>query len=194
MLRIDDTIFSFDILEKKFSCDLPECHGDCCRYGDAGAPLSKEEASTLEEIWPDVKPYLRPEGIKSVEAQGTSMKDIDNELVTPLIDNRECAYTIYKNNIYMCGIEQAFNDGKISFKKPLSCHLFPAKIKQFSDFRAVNYSELPVCTAARRKGQGKGIYVYQFLKEPLIRALGKALYNELCQAAKGLRKNGQIKR
>ncbi|MGE5420694.1 MAG: DUF3109 family protein [Chloroflexota bacterium] len=189
MLRIDDTIFSLDILEKKFACDLPECLGNCCRYGDSGAPLSKEEAATLKEIWPVVKPYLRPEGIKSVEQQGTSITDPDNDLVTPLIENHECAYTVIRDNIYMCGIEQAFIEGKVSFRKPLSCHLFPAKLKYFSDFKAINYSEQPVCEAARRKGRSKGVYVYEFLKEPLTRAIGKKMYKELCTAAIELRKS-----
>jgi hypothetical protein len=188
MLRIDDTIFSFDILEKKFVCDLPNCLGNCCRYGDAGAPLSKEEADTLEEIYPVVKPYLRCEGIDAIEIQGTSTVDIDADLVTPLIDNCECAYTLIQKGIYGCAIEKAHNEGKISFKKPLSCHLFPARLKYFSDFRAVNYIELPLCSAARRKGQTEGVFAYEFLKEPLIRAFGKTMYQELCIAADELRK------
>lgn len=189
MLRIDDTIFSLDILEKKFACDLPKCLGNCCRYGDSGAPLSKDESKILKEIWPVVKPYLRSVGVKSIEEQGTSVTDPDNDLVTPLIDNRECAYTVISDNIYMCGIEQAYIEGKVSFRKPLSCHLFPAKLKYFSDFKAINYSELPVCDDARRKGQSKGIYVYEFLKEPLTRALGKKMYKELCTAAIELRRS-----
>ena len=97
MLRIDDTIFSFDILEKKFRCNLPACHGNCCRYGDSGAPLSDDEVKILDEIWPDVKPYLRPEGIESIEEKGRSVKDFENDWVTPLIGNEECAYTILKD-------------------------------------------------------------------------------------------------
>lgn len=192
MLRIDDTIFSFDILEKKFICDLPKCFGNCCRYGDAGAPLNSEEAVMLKEIYPVVKSYLRPEGIRSIEQQGTYTEDIDKDLVTPLIEDRECAYTVINNGIYMCGIEKAYSEGKIAFQKPLSCHLFPAKIKHFSDFRAVNYVELPICSAARRKGQTEGVYVYEFLKEPLTRALGKNMYDELCIAANELRKSKSI--
>lgn len=188
MLRIDNTIFSFDILEKKFICDLPKCLGNCCRYGDAGAPLSREEADELEKIWPIVKSYLREDGIRSIEKAGTCQKDIDGDLVTPLIDNQECAYTITVDGIYQCGIEQAFNEGKVNFKKPLSCHLYPARIKYFTDFRAVNYDEQPVCAAARRKGHWEGVYVYEFLKEPFIRAFGETMYNELCIAAKELRK------
>ncbi len=189
MLRIDDTIFSFDLLEKKFVCDLPECLGSCCRYGDAGAPLSKEEAAILEEIYPVIKPMLRCQGIEAIESQGTSTVDTDADLVTPLIENRECAYALIENGIYSCAIEKALGEGRIPFKKPLSCHLFPARLKYFSDFRAVNYTELPLCSAARRKGQSEGVYVYQFLKEPLIRAFGESMYTELCIAAEEIRKS-----
>jgi hypothetical protein len=194
MLRIDDTIFSFDILEKKFRCNLPKCHGNCCRYGDSGAPLSNDEARILEEIWQIVRPYLRPEGIEAIEKKGTSVLDFENDRVTPLIGNEECAYTMIKDNIFLCGIEQAWTEGKISFRKPLSCHLFPARIKYYSDFRAVNYEELAICSPARISGEREGLYVYEFLKEPLIRALGDKLYKELCIAAKALRKNKTIKK
>lgn len=194
MLRIDDTIFSFDILEKKFRCDLPVCHGNCCRYGDSGAPLSSAEVHILDEIWPDVKPYLRPEGVKAVEEKGKSVTDFDNDRVTPLIGNEECAYTVMQDNIFMCGIERAWSEGKVRFRKPLSCHLFPARIKYYSDFRAVNYTELAICSAARATGAEEGVYVYEFLKEPLMRAMGEDLYKELCIAAVELRKNNTLKR
>jgi hypothetical protein len=114
--------------------------------------------------------------------------------VTPLIGNEECAYTIIRDNILLCGIEQAWTEGKISFIKPLSCHLFPARIKYYSDFKAVNYEELAICSPARISGEREGLYVYEFLKVPLIRALGDKLYKELCIAAKELRKSKTIKK
>jgi hypothetical protein len=191
MLRIGDTIFSFDILEKKFRCNLPECLGNCCRYGDSGAPLSDSEGKILKEIYPEVKPYLRPEGVRAIEEKGTSTHDFENELVTPLIGAEECAYSVLNGNIFMCGIEKAWSDGKISFQKPLSCHLFPVRIKQFSDFKAVNYQELSICTSATEKGTREGIYVYEFLKIPLIKAIGEETYNELCIAAEELRKTNR---
>ncbi|MCX6333268.1 MAG: DUF3109 family protein [Bacteroidia bacterium] len=187
MLRIGNVIFSLDILEKKFVCDLSDCHGRCCRDGDSGAPLSDEEVAVLDEIWPVVKEYLRPEGIMAVEAQGTSTTDFENDKITPLISNAECAYTMIENGIYRCGIEKAWAEEKISFQKPLSCHLFPVRMKKFTGFLAVNYQELPICSGARRRGTDEGVYVYEFLKEPLIRAVGEKVYSELCIAAKELR-------
>jgi len=189
MIRIGDTIFSLDILEKKFRCNLPVCFGNCCRYGDSGAPLSKEEIMILDEIWSDIKDFLRPDGIDVIENEGTSTIDFENDIVTPLIVKEECAYAILVDNVFMCGIEKAWSEGKISFQKPLSCHLFPARIKQYSGFRAVNYQELSICGSAVESGQSEGIYVYEFLKIPLIRAFGEDTYNELCIAAEELRRN-----
>jgi hypothetical protein len=189
MLRIDDIIFSFDVLEKKFVCDLQDCHGICCREGDSGAPLSDEEVRILDEIWPVIKEYLRSEGLKAIEEQGTSVVDFENENVTPLISNAECAYTILEEGIFRCAIEKAWSERKINFQKPLSCHLFPVRIKKFSDFLAINYQELPICSGARRKGTADRVYVFEFLKVPLIRALGEKVYGELCIAAEELKKS-----
>ncbi len=137
----------------------------------------------LDDILDKIKPYLRPEGISAIEEKGTSITDFENDKVTPLIGNEECAYTNKKDNIYLCGIEQAWAEGKISFRKPLSCHLFPVRIKNYSDFRAVNYEELSICSPARIEGNRSSVYVYEFLKEPLIRAIGEEMYKDLCIAA-----------
>jgi hypothetical protein len=188
MLRIGDTIFSLEILEKKFICNLPKCLGNCCRYGDSGAPLSNSEAHILEEIYKDVKPYLRKEGVEAIIEKGTSITDFQNDIVTPLIGNEECAYTVMSDNIFMCGIEKAWADGKTSFRKPLSCHLFPIRIKHYSSFKGVNYEELPICSPAREKGCRERVFVFEFLREPLIRAIGEDTYKELCIAAAELRK------
>ncbi|HOW10652.1 MAG TPA: DUF3109 family protein [Bacteroidales bacterium] len=188
MLRIGNYIFSLDILEKKFKCDLPQCLGNCCRYGDSGAPLTQNEADILEEIREDVKPYLRREGIEAINLQGTSTLDFENDLVTPLVGNEECAYAILEGSIFMCGIEKAWMEGVISFQKPLSCHLFPARVKHFSGLTAINYQELSICHSAVRCGKSQDVYVYEFLKAPLIRAFGQEVYDDLCLAAEELRK------
>jgi hypothetical protein len=154
--------------------------------------LSDEEVDTLKEIWPEVRPYLRSEGIEVIENKGTSVKDFENDSVTPLVGNEECAYAILDNDVFMCGIEKAFSEGKIQFQKPVSCHLFPARIKQYSGFRAVNYQELSICHSAVERGKTENVYIYEFLKDPLIRALGEETYNELCIAAKELRRNPRI--
>jgi hypothetical protein len=193
MLRIEDTIFSLDLFERKFICNLPQCLGNCCRYGDSGAPLLNDEVHILKNLWPTIRHYLRQEGIDTINEKGTSVTDFENENVTPLIGNEECAYTVIKDNILMCGIERAWQDCKTGFQKPLSCHLFPVRIKQFTSFRAVNYEALSICSGAREKGCSEDVYVYEFLKEPLIRALGTDIYIQLCIAATELKKNNSIK-
>lgn len=189
MLRINDIIFSLDIIEKKFLCDLKKCQGSCCRYGDSGAPLSNSEAKMLREIYPVLKDHLRPEGIAAIEKKGTSEIDFQGDLVTPLIGNEECAYTTFNKGIYGCAIEQAWSEGRVSLRKPLSCHLFPIKVKHFSNFTGVNYQEIPICECGRIKGNREKVFVYEFLKEPLIRAIGPETYRELCIAARELRKS-----
>jgi len=184
MLQIDDTIVSLALIEKKFSCDLKACKGSCCRYGDTGAPLTADEAAALDRIWPDLWPFLRPEGIRAIEAQGTSLTDIEGELVTPLIHNEECAYTIIEDGIYRCGIETAYNAGNVDFKKPLSCHLFPVRVKHYRDFRAVNYEEWAICKPGVESGVRHNTDLCVYLREPLVRAFGQEWYNQLVWAAK----------
>jgi hypothetical protein len=183
MLQIDDTIVSLALIEERFFCDLSACKGSCCRYGDTGAPLTEEEANILRSILPDLLPFLRPEGIRAVERHGTSTTDIEGELVTPLINNQECAYTVMEDDIFKCGIETAFNAGAVGFRKPLSCHLFPVRVKQYRDFRAVNYEEWPICKPGVACGIRQQTKLYEFLREPLVRAFGQEWYNRLHWAA-----------
>jgi len=189
MLRIEDNIISLNILDKKFCCDLPKCFGNCCRYGDSGAPLTKDEVTILGSIQSELMPYLREAGKTAIAEKGPSVIDFEGDNVTPLVGNEECAYSILEGNIFMCGIERAWHEGKISFRKPISCHLFPVRTKKYSNFTAINYEEWSICLAAREKGMNEGIYVYEFLKEPLIRALGEDIYSQICIAAEEFRKS-----
>ena len=97
MFQIDQTIVSEDVINKDFVCNLSACKGACCIDGDAGAPLTKEEAEILEDIYPKVKPFLRKKGIEAIEAQGTSTKNEWDEIETPLINGADCAYVIFDN-------------------------------------------------------------------------------------------------
>jgi hypothetical protein len=189
MLQIDNTIVSINLIEQRFACDLGACRGCCCRYGDSGAPLTKEEALILEKIWTDVKPLLRPEGIKAIEENGTSITDFEGECVTPLVGNEECAYTIIENGIWLCGIERAWFNRTITFRKPLSCHLFPVRVKNYADFKAVNFEEWPICRPAVTEGTEKNIMLYRFLREPLERAFGREWYEKLQFAAEEYEKS-----
>jgi hypothetical protein len=172
-----------DLFEKRFICDTQKCRGLCCYYGDSGAPLTEEERSILEEIWPLVKKYMRPEGIAAVERTGTSMTDSDGDLVTPMVGSAECAYAIIEDDIYMCAIERAWHNGDIQFRKPESCHLFPVRVKRYREFDAVNYEEWKICKAAIEKGGAEDVPVYRFLEEPLKRVFGNEWYREITIAA-----------
>ena len=186
MLEIGKTLISLDLITKKFCCDLPACLGGCCVYGDSGAPLTTEETGILEEVYPEVRPYLRAEGIKAIEEQGLYVVDSDQDTVTPLINQGECAFVIFQNGIALCGIEKAWRAGKIGWMKPLSCHLYPVRIKEYRRYDAVNYETWDICEPAVRNGGALGLPVYQFVKDALIRKYGSDWYEQLDYAAKHL--------
>ncbi|MAR39993.1 MAG: hypothetical protein CMD22_04910 [Flavobacteriales bacterium] len=188
MIQVEDKIISLDIFEKHFVCDLNACKGACCIEGDAGAPLSHEEEKILGKIYEKVKPYMREEGIIEIENQGVAVYDEEGDLTTPLVNNKECAFVIFENGITKCTIEKAYNDGIIDFKKPISCHLFPIRIKEYRDFDAVNYEEIKICKPACECGSKLEVPVYVFLKESLIRKYGEDWYKELLEAAQLLKK------
>lgn len=179
LLQIDNTIISLDVIEKNFACDLSKCKGNCCVYGDSGAPLTKEEADMLENIYPRIKPFLRIEGIEAIEKKGTSMVDSDGDTVTPLISDKECAYAIVENGIFFCGIEKAYAAKKVSFQKPLSCHLFPIRTKDYTDFSGVNFEKWETCKPAEERGNREEIPALVFLRTALIRKFGKSWYKKL---------------
>lgn len=180
MIKVGDVLVSDDIKEKEFVCNLEKCKGACCVEGDYGAPLEDDELETLKEIYPQVKPYLTPEGIKAIEEQGTHVLDDDGDYSTPTIGGKECAYSIYdEKGILKCGIEQAYYDKKISWKKPISCHLYPIRITKKKNFEAVNYHKWDICSPACTFGKELGVPIYKFLKDPLIRKYGQAWYDEL---------------
>jgi hypothetical protein len=174
-------LVSDDIKEVEFVCNLEKCKGACCVEGDLGAPLEESELEIMKSIQKEVRPYITKEGTRSIEAQGPYILDEDGDYSTPTIDGKECAYALYdKQGILKCGIEQAYLDGKIGFRKPISCHLYPIRItKNKKGFEAVNYHKWNICSAACELGKSLGIPLYRFLKEPLIRKYGVKWYDEL---------------
>jgi hypothetical protein len=180
MILIENTCISDDIEDQEFVCNLDKCKGACCVEGDSGAPLDEDELAILDEIYPEVAPYLTEAGKKVIAMEGTWTKDSDGDYVTPIINGRECAYAIYdKKGILKCGIEEAYNDGKISYKKPISCHLYPIRVTKYEQYHALNYDRWEICSPACSLGQQLKVPVYKFLKDPLVRAYGEDWYRQL---------------
>lgn len=189
MIEIGRIILSQAIFSEHFVCDLLKCKGACCVEGDSGAPLTPEEAKIIEKDYPNFEKYLPEHHKKEIQKQGFSMIDDDGDLVTPLVNKRQCAYSFYdENGILKCSIEKAFFEGKTQFRKPVSCHLFPIRITEYKRFDAVNYQELDICKPGRECGKSQKVKLYRFLKEPLIRKYGKEWYKEVEIAANYLEK------
>ncbi|MFN8236625.1 MAG: DUF3109 family protein [Chitinophagales bacterium] len=188
MILIDDILISDDVVEKQFVCNIKKCKGICCVEGDSGAPVEKSETKILKKIYPKIKKYLLPEGIKAIEEQGAFVDEPDDEYTpyaTPLIDGGACAYVNYeKDGTITCGIEKAWKDGVIDFRKPISCHLYPIRIKPMETVTAVNYDVWDICSDACVLGRKLKVPVYVFVKDALIRKFGEDFYAALDQAAK----------
>ena len=180
LFQLKKTIVSERILEEDFVCNLSACKGACCVAGDAGAPLDKEEVEILKDVYPKIKSLLRSEGVAAIEKEGTATKNDFDEYETTLVNNAECAYVLFDdNNIAKCGIEEAYNKGLIDWKKPISCHLYPIRVKKFSEFEAVNYEQWDICDPACTLGASLKVPVYKFVKEALVRKFGEEWYWEL---------------
>ena len=187
MVEIGRTILSDEIFEKHFLCDILKCKGACCIEGDSGAPLTDDEAIQIELEYDTFSDLLPEKHKKEVEKQGHSLIDSDGDLVTPLVDDRQCVYSYYnKQGILKCAIEKAHFDGKTNFRKPISCHLFPIRITEYKRFDAVNYQELDICKSGRECGKAEKLPVYKFLKDPLIKKYGEEWYKEVEVAAEQL--------
>jgi len=180
MFQLGKTIVSEDIIDKDFVCNLSACKGACCVDGDAGAPLDESETKILTDIYSKVKPFLTKEGIAAIEEQGVFTTTEDGEFETPLVNGADCAYVMFdKKGTALCAIEEAHNQGVIDWKKPVSCHLYPVRVKDYSEFSAVNYHKWQICDDACTLGKELQVPVYKFVKQALIRKFGEDWYMEL---------------
>lgn len=184
-IEIDGTVVAEDVITKEFVCNLSRCKGACCVEGDAGAPLEDEETAILTKEYPNIKPFLRPEGIAAIEQQGPWVTDsIEGGAVTPLVEGRECAYAVFAaDGTAQCGIELAWKSGATHFRKPISCHLYPIRITRYKTFDAINYHKWHICSPACELGKALKIPVYQFVREALIRKYGHEWFEKLKEAA-----------
>ena len=184
MLQIKDTLISLDLVERYFCCDLDSCLGQCCIDGDAGAPITEEERGKLEEVLPAVIDDLLPAARREIEENGVAYVDCEGDLVTSIVDGRNCVFTTYgPGGMCMCALEKAWREGRIDFMKPRSCHLYPVRIREFDGFTAVNFHRWKICRCAEILGRKNGIRAYRFLEGPLVRRFGREWYDELVEAA-----------
>jgi hypothetical protein len=180
MIIVENAVLSDDLIEKQFVCDLDKCKGACCVEGDLGAPLEEDELDQLDGSLEAIRPYLSPEGLKVIEEQGAYILDEEGDYSTTTVGGKECAFAIYdEKGILKCAVEQAHNDGKTSFLKPISCHLYPIRITKYDNYDALNYDRWDICSAACTLGEKLKVAVYKFLKVPLIRKYGKDWYQTL---------------
>lgn len=185
MLIIKDTLVSLDLIERFFVCDLDVCLGQCCIDGDAGAPLLEQEQDDINAHMGEILPLLNPGARRVIEEDGSSYRDADGDLVTQIVEGRDCVYTCFgEGGKCLCALERAYREGKLPRLKPSSCYLYPVRLKKLpGGLTAVNLHRWKICKCAETKGRKEGIRAYQFLKEPLIRKFGKEWYDELCLTA-----------
>jgi hypothetical protein len=173
------------VVEAKFVCDLSKCKGGCCEDGDAGAPLEKAEKKILDEYFEVIRPYLTKEGLEEIRRKGKYLYDREFGWVTPTVDGKICAYGLRDSKgVIKCAIEQAYYDGKLEWKKPISCHLYPIRTSASKEYTMLNYEPREtLCKAGCSLGKKLKMPVYQFLKEALIRKFGEDFYDALHQVA-----------
>ena len=180
MIEVDKVILTEDIKDEFFVCDLGKCKGACCVEGYLGAPLEEVELHTLDEIYQHVEPFLSEKAKKVIAKQGKYVYDNEGDYSTPTLDGKECAYAVYnKAGILTCGIEVAHNEGKINYQKPISCHLYPLRVKKYAQFEAVNYDRWHICKDACSNGMNLRVPLYKFLQQPLARKYGESWYKKL---------------
>lgn len=180
MFEIGDTLVSHDLAERFFCCNIDACLGACCIEGDTGAPITQEEYESLKKALPAIWEDLLPRAQEEIKENGVGYIDQTGELVTQIIDGRNCVFSTYRSGgVCICAIEQAYRAGRLNWRKPISCYLYPARIKKKPTFTAVNYDRWKICKSAEVMGRKQNIRLYQFLKAPLIERFGQQWYDEL---------------
>lgn len=190
LIEIDGRIVVTDLLTERFCCDLGRCRGMCCVEGNAGAPLEEDELEVLKREYPNFRDDMTPEGRCEAERQGLYVIDEEGDYTTPLIGEADCIYAYREGDVTLCAIEKAWREGRTSFRKPISCHLYPIRVTRFGDgSEGLNYHRWDVCAPARELGRRTGVRVYETLREAIVRRFGESFYEELDAAAHYLENN-----
>lgn len=185
IVQVRNVLVSTSIFIENFCCDLDACRGICCVEGDAGAPVSLDEISNIEDVLDNVWNDLSASAQSVIDKQGIAYTDLDGDIVTSIVNGRDCVFTCYDNSgCCLCSLERSFRLGKTKFVKPISCSLYPIRMKKFSNgLIGLNYDRWQICNSAVLKGNDLKLPVYKFLEEPLTRLFGKEWYAELASIA-----------
>mgnify|MGYP001775738178 FL=1 len=188
IIQVGNVILSSDIFTEYFCCDLDACKGECCVEGDSGAPLTMDEVGELESVLDEVWPELSASAQATIDHQGVAYTDCEGDLVTSIVNGKDCVFTCYSNNgCCFCATDKAYREGRTAWCKPISCALYPIREKRFKDGTSgLQYHRWNICRPAVKKGRELNLRIYQFLKDPLTRRFGEEWYNELCEVAKQL--------
>ncbi len=189
MFKIQDTILTEEIATTKFACDLPRCKGACCVVGDAGAPVVKEEIPVLHKAYRKLKGELKPEAVAVAERDGVVVGSKKAGYEISCVGDAECIFVNYdENEVAYCTIQKAYFEGRFNWEKPLSCHLFPVRLKRISDFDYANFEYVDsLCSAACAKGEKEETYLAEFLEKPLVRRYGQEWFDEFIAACNYIR-------
>lgn len=192
MILHGDTIISEDVLTNEFVCNLNACKGACCIEGDFGAPLDESELEIISANLEGILLHLNKESQEHIGISGFYEHDKDGDLVTQCLPSGACVFaTINEKGILGCGIEQAWKNGNASFRKPISCHLYPIRLSKVGDYTAVNYHKWDICSPACKLGKKEQVKIYKFLQEALVRKFGQQWYDELTNIAQSFQRNNQ---
>jgi len=198
ILQVGDVLLTSEVLTEKFCCDISVCKGECCVEGDAGAPVTLDEISEIEDCLDAVWPDLSASAQSVIDRQGVAYTDQEGDLVTSIVRGKDCVFTFYGDldnvpNCCLCALEKAYREGRTKFCKPISCALYPIREKKFSGgLVGLNYNRWNVCKMAIAKGIQEDLRLYQFLREPLIRRFGEAWYQELLDTVAELSHQGYL--
>ncbi len=194
MFEIGNVLVSLDVAERYFCCDLEKCLGECCIEGDAGAPITLEERQKLEEVLPTVEADLLPACRRRIAEEGVSYVDEEGDLVTQIVDGRNCVFTCYgEGGVCLCAIDKAYREGRTSWRKPISCYLYPLRLTEYPTFTAVNYHRWKICRSAESNGRRLGIRLYEFMREPLTERFGAEWYEALAEACRAWNEQNEQK-
>jgi hypothetical protein len=184
MISLDHLLLDEAVLTASFSCDLASCKGACCTLpGGSGAPLLDSEVEDLRASVEAAWPYLSERSRAQLKAEGP-LEGFAGSYEVGVIDNKDCVFVRYEGDVATCAIERAWHNGESTFRKPLSCHLFPIRVAQFGG-PYLHYEVFEECEPGRERGAKLRMPLIESLKDALVRAYGIELYERMAALARG---------